>query len=217
MVRAGSPQGGSAMRDDDRPGFGSTPIGPTPIEPSVRSEPNPAAWIAAVAARQDRAAFAALFEFFAPRIKTMLMRQGAPADAAEEIAQETLVTVWRKAALFDPRRAAASAWIYTIARNLRVNRLRSDNRAKNYAAYEVIEAEGPEWPDGMLDITERQERVRVALDALPEDQVHVVRLSFFEGRPHGDIAALLDLPLGTVKSRLRLAMSRLRHLLGDLT
>jgi RNA polymerase sigma-70 factor (ECF subfamily) len=181
------------------------------------NEPSPVAWIAAVAARQDRAAFAALFEFFAPRIKTMLMRQGAAADAAEDVAQETLVTVWRKAALFDPHRAAASAWIYTIARNLRVNRLRSDNRARFYAAHEMIEAEEPEQPDGALDMTERRERVRVALDALPADQVRVVHLSFFEGRAHGDIAALLDLPLGTVKSRLRLAMSRLRHMLGDLT
>jgi len=119
--------------------------------------------------------------------------------------------------LFDPARANASAWIYTIARNLRVNRLRSENRAKLYASDETLEAEEPERPDARLDMTERQERVRVALDALPEEQVRVVRLSFFEGRAHGDIAALLELPLGTVKSRLRLAMSRLRPLLGDLT
>jgi len=196
---------------DDRPGIGSVPTGPKV------SEPSSAAWIAAIARRQDRAAFAALFEFFAPRIKTMLMRQGSAADAAEDIAQETLVTVWRKAALFDPQRASAAAWIYTIARNLRINRLRGDNRAKLYASYEAVEGEEPEQPDGVLDMAERQERVRIALDALPEDQVRVVRLSFFDGRAHGDIAALLDLPLGTVKSRLRLAMSRLRQLLGDLT
>jgi RNA polymerase sigma-70 factor (ECF subfamily) len=178
---------------------------------------NSAGWIVAVAARQDRAAFAALFEVYAPRIKTVLMRQGAAADAAEDIAQETLVTVWRKSASFDPDRASASAWIYTIARNLRVDRLRSNNRAKLYAALETTEAEEPERPDGAFDMAERQERVRAALDELPAEQVRVLQLSFFEGRAHGDIAALLDLPLGTVKSRLRLAMNRLRDLLGDLT
>lgn len=204
------------MRDNDHPSAGSSPIGTSSSGLSPTGA-GAADWIGAVAARQDKAAFAALFEFFAPRIKTMLMRQGAAADVAEDAAQETLVTVWRKAALFDPRRASASAWIYTIARNLRINRLRSDNRAKLYASYEMIEAEEPEQPDGAFDASKRQERVRIALDALPEDQVRVVQLSFFEGRAHGDIAALLDLPLGTVKSRLRLAMSRLRHLLGDLT
>lgn len=178
---------------------------------------NPSDWIAAVAARQDRGAFAALFEFYAPRIKAMLMRQGAAADAAEDIAQQTLVTVWRKSASFDSNRASASAWIYAIARNLRVDRLRSDNRAKLYASQEMVEAEEPERPDGTLDTAQRQERLRAALNELPAEQVRVLQLSFFEGRAHGDIAGLLNLPLGTVKSRLRLAMTRLRHLLGDLT
>ena len=179
--------------------------------------PDPAKWIVAVASRRDPAAFAALFAFYAPRIKSMLMRQGAAADAAEDVAQETLVSVWRKSAFFDPSRASASAWIFTIARNLRIDRLRGDNRAKLYAALETIESEEPERPDGALETAERQERVRAALGHLPEEQVQVLKLSFFEDRAHGDIATQLNLPLGTVKSRLRLAMNRLRGLLGDLT
>jgi RNA polymerase sigma-70 factor, ECF subfamily len=178
---------------------------------------NPADWITAIASRQDRTAFTALFEFYAPRIKAMLMRTGATADAAEDIAQEALVAVWRKSAYFDPARASASAWVYTIARNLRIDRLRKEKRATLYAPYEMIEGEEPERPDGALDASERQERVRAALDELPPEQVRVLQLSFFEGRPHGDIAALLELPLGTVKSRLRLAMTRLRNALGELT
>jgi RNA polymerase sigma-70 factor, ECF subfamily len=178
---------------------------------------DPSGWIAAIASRQDRAAFAALFEFYAPRIKGMLMRQGAAADAAEDIAQEALVMVWRKAAYFDPDRASASAWLYTIARNLRIDRLRNEKRARLYEPYELIEPEEPVRPDGALDTVEREERVRAALCELPAEQVRVLQLSFFEGRAHGDIAARLNLPLGTVKSRLRLAMSRLRNLLGDLT
>jgi RNA polymerase sigma-70 factor (ECF subfamily) len=175
-----------------------------------------AEWIRAIAAGQDRAAFASLFEFYAPRIKAMLMRSGAAADAAEDVAQETLLTVWRKAAYFDPARASASAWIFTIARNLRIDRLRGDKRATAYAPLEMVEPEAPESPDRALNAVQRDERVRSALKELSPEQVRVVQLSFFEGRAHGDIAALLDLPLGTVKSRVRLAMTRLRNLLGDL-
>jgi RNA polymerase sigma-70 factor (ECF subfamily) len=177
----------------------------------------PAGWIAAIAARGDRAAFAALFAFYAPRIKTMLMRMGANAETAEDVAQETLLVVWRKAASYDGERASAAAWIYTIARNLRVDRLRTDQRAKLHALYEIVEADEPERPDATLSSAERGERVRVALGQIPQEQVRVLQLSFFEGRAHGDIAQQLNLPLGTVKSRLRLAMGRLRNLLGDLS
>jgi RNA polymerase sigma-70 factor, ECF subfamily len=178
---------------------------------------DPATLISAVAARRDRAAFAALFEIYAPRIKTFLMRMGAPAEAAEDMAQETLLTIWRKAAYYDPNRASASAWVYAIARNLRIDRLRRDQRARLHTLYELVEPEEPQRPDGALDSVERDRRVHAALRQLSEEQVRVVQLSFFEGRAHGDIAGLLDIPLGTVKSRLRLAMNRLREFLGDLT
>jgi RNA polymerase sigma-70 factor (ECF subfamily) len=176
-----------------------------------------ARWIGAIVASKDREAFAALFGFYAPRIKAMLMRAGATAETAEDIAQEALLVVWRKAAQFDPQRANASAWIFTIARNLRIDRLRRDKRARLYALYETIETEAPERADSLLDAAEQEQRVRSALAELPEEQVRVVRLSFFEGRAHGDIARLLNLPLGTVKSRIRLATGHLRKLLGDLS
>src|SRR4029077_4553643 len=176
---------------------------------------SPADWIRAIAEKQDRAAFAALFEFYAPRIKAMLTRLGTAADAAEDLVQETLLTVWRKAAYFDPERASAAAWIFTIARNLRIDRLRGDNRAKHYAPYDMVAPEAPDDPDSALNAAERDARVRAALKELSQEQVRVLQLSFFEGRAHGDIGVLLDLPLGTVKSRVRLAMARLRNLLGD--
>lgn len=184
--------------------------------PSAAS--NAAQWIVAIATRQDRAAFAALFDFYAPRLKTMLIRMGAGAEVAEDVAQDALLAVWRKAQLYDPQRATASAWIYSITRNLRIDRLRRERRAKLFELYEAAApAEAPERPDGALDTAQDEARVRAALRELPEEQVRVVQLSFFEGRAHGDIAKLLDLPLGTVKSRLRLAMSRLRNLLGEPT
>jgi RNA polymerase sigma-70 factor (ECF subfamily) len=145
----------------------------------------------------------------------MLLRAGTGAELAEDIAQDTLLTVWRKAAQFDPARANASAWIYTIARNLRIDRLRSDQRAKAFALYEAAEAVAAERPDDALNAIECERRVRAAMQDLPPEQVQVVTLSFFEGKAHGEIAKVLKLPLGTVKSRLRLAMSRLRNGLGD--
>lgn len=171
--------------------------------------------VQAVAARQDRAAFVTLFEFYAPRVKTMLMRTGTEASLAEDIAQETLLTVWRKAASYDRARAGVAAWIFTIARNLRIDRMRRDKRAALHAVYETIEQEAPPQPDDELGAAERETRVRTALTQLPAAQLRVIELSFFENRAHGDIAEALGIPLGTVKSRLRLAMTRLREFLGD--
>jgi RNA polymerase sigma-70 factor (ECF subfamily) len=147
----------------------------------------------------------------------MLMRGGAPPDTAEDIVQEALVMVWHKAGYFDPARASASAWVYTIARNLRVDRLRRDRLAALYAHDAEIAIEGPDQPDHLLDAAERVERVTAAINELPDEQARVLKLSFFENRAHGDIAAALGLPLGTVKSRLRLALARLRGLLGELS
>jgi RNA polymerase sigma-70 factor, ECF subfamily len=186
-------------------------------EAAAAREPasDPAQLIGAIAEHRDRTAFAALFDFYAPRIKTMLMRAGEGPEAAEDITQETLLSIWRKAAQYDPARAGASAWVYAIARNLRVDRLRRNQRAQAVALYEAAEIGASEDPAGPLDAAEIERRVRAALQALPEEQATAVRLSFFEGRAHSDIARALQLPLGTVKSRLRLAMGRLRSLLGD--
>lgn len=174
------------------------------------------ALILAIARSQDRDAFAVLFEQFAPRVKGHLVRLGASAPQAEELAQEVLVTVWRKAALFDPSRASASTWIFRIARNLRLDALRRDTAA---AAFEPDLTEAPEPPDTPETVElarQRDDRVRRALADLTPDQANVLRLSFFQDCPHSEIAETLGLPLGTVKSRIRLALARLRAALeGD--
>lgn len=172
--------------------------------------------IAAVA-REDRAAFATLFTHFAPRVKAFLMRSGASETVADEVAQETLLAVWRKAAQFDPQTTGAAAWIFTIARNLRIDALRRQSRGVAEAAavdLDAFEDERPP-PDAALATAQAEQRVRSALSKLSDDQVRVVELSFFEDRAHGEIAQLLKIPLGTVKSRLRLAMGRLRALLDE--
>ncbi len=173
-----------------------------------------AAAIIAIAQRQDREAFAVLFKHFAPRVKSYLLRLGAPAEMAEELAQETLLTVWRRAGAYNPAVAAASTWIFTIARNLRIDLARRAARATQLQ--DPLEEAAPEaTPDEALSALQDETRIRRAMTTLPEDQVKVIRLAFFADKPHSEIALDLGLPLGTVKSRLRLAMARLRALLDD--
>jgi RNA polymerase sigma-70 factor (ECF subfamily) len=174
--------------------------------------------IEAVAIYKDREAFAALFRYFAPRIKTFMQRSGTSERSADELAQEAMLAVWSKAGLFDPKSVGAAAWIFTIARNLRIDALRRQKRTPTHntvdAGLEFRIDEGPQ-PDTGLAASQVEARVRRALSKLPDDQLRVIELSFFQEKAHAEIAHVLDIPLGTVKSRLRLAMTRLRGLLGD--
>ncbi|MGO4394487.1 sigma-70 family RNA polymerase sigma factor [Variovorax sp. M-6] len=177
------------------------------------------ALLQAVAVQGDRQAFAVLFRHFAPRVKAYLMRRGSAEGLAEELAQETLIGVWRKAAMFDPRQAGVSTWIFTIARNLRVDHFR---RQGNGAFVEGEDNDGAELPDPALALDEqlragRRERgVREAFARLSAEQAQVLHLSFYEEQPHARIAHDLGIPLGTVKSRVRLAVNHLRRLLDEL-
>lgn len=166
-----------------------------------------------VAQARDRAAFRTLFEHFAPRIKGYLMRLGAPAAQAEDLAQEAMLILWRKAHLFDPARASCATWVFTIARNLRIDAIRRERRPE--LTPEDVLPEPDAAPDARLAQADGEGRVRDALRLLPPEQAQVVELSFFSDKPHSQIAAELDIPLGTVKSRLRLAMARLRGALGE--
>lgn len=168
--------------------------------------------IMAVAATRDRDAYARLFQHFAPRLKAYLMKSGAAAGAAEDFAQDTMLTVWRKADLFDPNRARAATWIFTIARNRRIDVLRRDGRPLPAPEIEGP-AEDPDRPDSLLESRQDEGRVRAALKSLTADQLEVIRLAFFREQAHSEIARSLDLPLGTVKSRIRMAMIKLRGLL----
>lgn len=193
------------------------------MTPDREQPPGPIDWasrIATIAAHQDRTAFSELFEYFAPRIKAFMLRSGASEANAEELAQETMLMVWRKAPLFDPSSSGAAAWIFTIARNLRIDAHRRDQRGGVGERSDVdieFEIDDAPLPDSKLETVQTEERVRAALSQLPDDQMRVVELSFFEEKAHPEIAQILDIPLGTVKSRLRLAMGRLRNLLSELS
>lgn len=175
-------------------------------------------WANAVAQSADRQAFAALFKHFAPRVKAYLMASGTAEALAEDLTQEAMVMVWRKAALFDPARAGLSTWIFAIARNLRVDHFRRhDNLTVDGADHDSDEIVDP-MPglDEQVLAGEREASVRRALAQLSAEQANILRLSFFEERPHARIAHEMGIPLGTVKSRVRLAVHHLRRLLNGL-
>ncbi|MDZ7904500.1 MAG: sigma-70 family RNA polymerase sigma factor [Cypionkella sp.] len=159
----------------------------------------------------DRAAFAQLFHHFAPRVKGFLMKSGSDGALAEELAQDVMTTVWHKSAQFDPARASVATWIFTIARNRRIDHFRRTRRP---------EPEALDWgedsePD-QADIYEAAQEARLlaaALETLPEAQRALIQSAFFGDLSHGEIAAQTGLPLGTIKSRIRLALERLRQTL----
>lgn len=197
---------------------------PTPAVPTVTAAvsradlPSPqalAALIVAVGRERDRQAFAALFRHFAPRIKSFLMRRGADATLADELVQETMLTVWRRADSYDPALAGASTWLFTIARNAGIDRQRQDVRRIRLAADLGREADETVTDGAEIGVltAEREALVRRALATLSPEQATVVRLSFFAEAPQSAIAAELGIPLGTVKSRVRLALQRLKTML----
>ncbi|MEO8559845.1 MAG: sigma-70 family RNA polymerase sigma factor [Rhodospirillales bacterium] len=168
--------------------------------------------IEAVAHRRDRVAFAELFHHFAPRLKAFGMRSGAEADVAEEMAQEALISVWRRAETFDRSRAAASTWVFTIARNKRIDMIRRTSKPKLDAEDFMLinPGGGSAAADSSAIANQSHEQIRELLAHLPAEQKLVLEKAFFEDKTHNVIAEELKLPLGTVKSRIRLALSRLR-------
>ncbi len=171
--------------------------------------------LAAVGASRDGRAFTVLFDHFRPRLQAQMVRGGLAPFAAEDVTQDVMETIWRKAHLYDPGKSAAATWVFHIARNRRID-LRRRNRELSVAAEDFDGLPDPaDDSDDCLDAARRDEHVRTALDALPQEQVTLVRLAFFEGLSHSTIASRLKLPIGTVKSRLRLAFARLRRLLQE--
>ncbi|MDF0601119.1 sigma-70 family RNA polymerase sigma factor [Psychromarinibacter sp. C21-152] len=168
----------------------------------------------AVRDRRDKAAFSRLFDHFAPRLKAVIMRSGTGSGQAEEIVQEVMLTVWRKADQFDPERAQVSAWVYQIARNRQIDVLRKESRP----VPEALKHETENEPDAtrMLAVEQEAGHLRQALEALSPDQRVVIEKAYFGEMTHQDIHDDTGLPLGTIKSRIRLGLERLRHELKGL-
>ena len=174
----------------------------------------PTAWLMAVRDRRDRAAFAQLFRYYAPRLRAMLARTGCRGAAADDIIQDAMMRVWHSAGQFDPARASASAWVYRIARNRQIDILRRTSRPMP----EALKAEDPPDPDasGQIAFDQEARRLKSALDRLSPDQRAVIEQAYMGELSHSEISAATGLPLGTIKSRIRLALDRLRHDLKDL-
>lgn len=179
----------------------------------MSSQEQLADWVQAVAERRDRAAFAALFDHFAPRINAYILRLGADNGSAEELTQEVMVTLWRKAELFDRTKSSVSTWLYRIARNRRIDAIRRDKADRLDPAEPMLLPSGEPELDEAVSAMRREEVVRSAMTSLPEEQLALIRLAFFDGLSHSEIADRTRLPLGTVKSRIRLAFTRLRRVL----
>jgi RNA polymerase sigma-70 factor (ECF subfamily) len=173
------------------------------------TEENWAELVLRVRDAQDEAAFGALFCHFAPRIKGFLMRSGAPEPLAEEVAQDVMATVWHKAHLFDPTRASVATWVFTIARNRRIDAVRKQRRPEPEDLGWGPEPE-PDQAEAM-ELQQESERLAEAVSRLPPKQKELIERAFFGELSHSEIAAETGLPLGTIKSRIRLALERLRQ------
>ncbi len=168
--------------------------------------------VEAVALHRDKAAFTTLFDHFAPRIEAHLQKLGLDSAQAEEIAQDVMVTLWRKANLFDPAKSSLSTWLYRIARNRRIDLSRRDRTdSVDPQSPTMLDIADEMRIDQAIDGQQRDDIVRNLVSELPEEQLGLVKLAFYEGLSHSQIAERTGVPLGTVKSRLRLAFTRLRR------
>lgn len=195
-----------------------TPVSIAPDRAETAATPSLASqhadMLVRVGREQNREAFVGLFHFFAPRIKSYLLKNGADETTAEEVVQNTFVTVWEKAAGYNPAKAAASTWIFTIARNKRIDTLRRQKFVVPLEddALDSIDSTPHALADQYADHA-TIEQLHTAIDSLPKEQADLLHMAFFEDKSHQAIADETAIPLGTVKSRLRLAMDKLRHTL----
>ncbi len=169
----------------------------------------------AVALHKDKAAYGELFAYYGPRVKAYLMRLGADNALAEELAQDVMVTVWRKADLFDRTQASVSTWLFRVARNKRIDAIRRTTKPELDPNDPLLLPSAPPAADSLITGAERDQLVRAAIVDLPEEQRQLLQQAFYDGLSHREIAEQTGTPLGTVKSRLRLAFLKLRSKLDS--
>jgi len=169
-----------------------------------------AALVEAVA-RGDQEAFGRLYDYFAPRIHAFLRRSGVETGVAEELTQEVMTKLWRRARQFDRRKASVATWVYAISRHMRVDHFRQQRGEPPLGELAFSIPDAADGPDEMLIRAQLEESVRRALQDLPQEQLAIMTLAFVYGLSHAEIAARTGLPVGTVKGRIRLALARLRR------
>jgi RNA polymerase sigma-70 factor (ECF subfamily) len=175
------------------------------------NDANDAALVAAVARDRDRDAFTRLYDCFAPRVKRLLLQSGLDSGVAEDLAQEVMVKLWQRAHQFDPAKSSLSTWLFRIARNARIDYFRRQRGDAPIEADALSVPDDSQAPDDALNAAQWEDRVRAALTNLPAEQFAMITLAFFDGLSHSEIAERTGLKLGTVKGRIRLALTRLRR------
>ena len=161
---------------------------------------------------QDKLAFSNIFKYFAPRLKSYFVKIGCTETQAEEIIQEVMIAVWTKSNTYNKEKSSVSTWIYTIAKNKRIDKIRKEKKHNTVESDESLEIPVPSKQEQQILSTEVSEKIRHSLKFLPIEQAELLKLSYFYEKTHSDIAKDLSLPLGTVKSRIRLALSKMRNL-----
>ena len=166
-----------------------------------------------IATRKDKTAFSSLFKLVGPRIKGYLMKLGSNDIVAEDLLQEVMLTVWRKSETFDRNKAAVSTWLFTIARNKRIDMLRKEIRPQLDPNDPMLTPNQEDSADNIYGSKQESIKITDAIKMLPEEQSKLIKMTYYEDKSHSIIARELNMPLGTVKSRIRLASTRLKKLL----
>lgn len=187
---------------------------PSRIDADQESGPDFAGLVQAVATNRDVSAFEQLFAYYAPRVKAYFRRLGTDERTAEELMQDVMLTLWRRAHLFDRSKAGVGTWVFAVARNRRIDAMRRERRPEIDPTDPMLVRAADAEPDAQVANSQTERMLQRAVATLPPEQAELVRRSFFDDMSHGAIADRLNLPLGTVKSRLRLALAKLRTALG---
>ena len=175
-----------------------------------------AQWLSLVAVNRDKKAFGCLFDHLAPKVKGFLRKNGTPEDLLDDLTQEVMIKIWRYAGHFDPKKGKVITWVFTIARNARIDLIRKENRPEPDINDPALVKEDPCGSDDILLAKQNSIRIAEAIDDLPNEQQEILKYAFFEEKSHAEIAAQTGLPLGTVRSRIRLAFQRLKKTFTEL-
>ena len=165
-----------------------------------------------VGKNQDKLAFNNIFRYFAPRLKSFLVKAGSTDSQAEEVIQEVMIAVWTKSSTYDSNKSSVSTWIYTIARNKRIDKIRKEKRHYLSESDEGLEIPVDSTQEKEIFSAQVSNSLKKYMSNLPEEQSKLLKLSYFYNKTHADISEELKIPLGTVKSRIRLALTKMRHL-----
>ena len=179
---------------------------------SMNSDDELSLCIDLIGKNQDKLAFGTIFKYFAPRLKSFLIKAGSTDSQAEEVIQEVMIAVWTKSASYDSNKSSVSTWIYTIARNKRIDKIRKEKRHYLSESDEGLEIPVDSTQEKEIFTAQVSNSLKKYMANLPDEQSRLLKLSYFYNKTHADISEELQIPLGTVKSRIRLALTKMRHL-----